>query len=191
MSRAVTHPQHPSAPENQPAPQGQPAQGTAPTALLEPPTPPFDEITPGEPAQYLIPPGQRRPLGVNVRDKRGRGYYLAVMSLAAAISSIIVVVLGGIFALAGLIPAIGAIVLGVKALKNLRNSPRTRYEGATKGFAWSGLALGAICLPLAILMLFFMSWFLNIAETANCEYTHAGDDEAIAQCIEDNTATDF
>ncbi|WP_421084626.1 DUF4190 domain-containing protein [Rothia nasimurium] len=187
----MTQPQYPSNPHFQQVPQHLPEQGGAATGLLIPPPSPYDTDTPGEPASYIIPDGHRRPFGVNVRDKRGRGYYLAVMSLAAAVSSVIVVALGGILSLAALIPALGAIVLGIKALGKLRTFPSTRFDGATKGFAWGGISLGLICAPLAIVMFLFMSWFMDVAETANCEYAHAGDEEAIAQCIEDNTSSDF
>lgn len=155
------------------------------TGVLAPPA--FDQVTPGEPAQYRVPQEYRRPYGIAVRDKRGRGYYQAVMALSVGIASWLVVLMAGVFALLALIPAVGAIVLGIKALRARKRNPRTGLHGQTAGLAWGGIALGVTCIPMAVFFYFMASWFLNGAETANCEITHAGDEEAIARCIESNT----
>lgn len=169
---------------NQPPayPQFQPSAGADVLAA-----PALGSSAPGEPAQYRVPQAYRRPYGEAVRDKRGRGYYQAVMALSVGIASWLVVLLAGVFALLALIPAIGAIVLGIKALRARKRNPRTGFYGQTAGLAWGGIALGIICIPVAVFFYFMASWFLNGAETANCEFTHAGDDEAIARCIESNT----
>ncbi|MFW0119018.1 hypothetical protein ACN08Y_03725 [Rothia sp. P5764] len=149
--------------------------------------PAFDIVTPGEPQEFLVPPQFRKPYGALVRDKRGKGYYLAVMSFSAAVTSYLVVFLAGILALAALIPAVGAIVLGIQALRSKSRSPQTQLAGQTSGFAWGGIALGALCLPLTVGMFLLNSWFLSSAEAANCEYLYRGDEAAIQRCIEANT----
>lgn len=161
------------------------AAGNAP--LHTPVLPVFDDITPGEPEQFRVPAQYRRPYGALVRDKRGRGYYLAIMSLSAAVAGYLVAFLAGVFAIVALIPAIGAVVLGVMALRRKARSPQTQFAGQTAGLAWGGIALGVLCLPLAVGMFVASSWFMNSAETANCEYIYGGDEEAIQRCIEDNT----
>ncbi|MDY6052068.1 MAG: hypothetical protein SPI83_06635 [Rothia sp. (in: high G+C Gram-positive bacteria)] len=157
----------------------------AQAGVLLPPA--LDLTTPGEPAQYRVPDAYRRPYGELVRDKRGRGYYPAVMALTAGVVSWIVVLMAGVFALLALIPALAAIVLGIRALYMRGRNLRTHLHGKTAGLAWGGIVLGAICIPVAVLFYFMASWLLNGAEVANCEMTYAGDEEAIARCIEKNT----
>lgn len=161
-------------------------QAPAGTGVLLPPV--LDYETPGEPAQYRVPGTHRRPYGEIARDKRGRGYYQAVMALSVGVASWLVVLMAGVFALLALIPAVAAIVLGIKALHARKRNPRTRFHGQTAGMAWGGIALGILCIPVAVFFYFMASWFLNGAETANCEITHAGDEEAITRCIESNTS---
>ena len=59
------------------------SQAPAGTGVLLPPV--LDYETPGEPAQYRVPGAHRRPYGEMVRDKRGRGYYQAVMALSVGV----------------------------------------------------------------------------------------------------------
>ena len=162
------------------------SQAPAGTGVLLPPA--LDYETLGEPTQYRVPDAHRRPYGAMVRDKRGRGYYQAVMALSVGVVSWLVVLMAGVFSLLALIPAVAAIVLGIEALRARKRHPRTRFYGQTAGMAWGGIALGILCIPVAVFFYFMASWFLNGAETANCEITHAGDEEAIARCIESNTS---
>lgn len=159
--------------------------GYSPSGAPVPPA--FDGVTPGEPQEFVIPSAYRKPYGTLVRDQRGKGYYLAVMSLSVAVASYLVVFLAGVFALAALIPAVGALVLGIQALRAKSRYPQTQFAGQTSGFAWGGIVLGVLCLPLAVGMFLLNSWFLNSAETANCEYLHRGNEEAIQRCIDTNT----
>lgn len=140
-----------------------------------------------EPAQYRIPPAYRRPLGQVVDDKRGKGYYPAVMALSSAIAAIIVALMGGILAITAIIPASSSLALGVRALRLQKQYPATPFTGQAKGMAWGALVLGLVSLGLALAMFLFNSWLLNSAESMNCEYLHAGDDEAIERCIGENT----
>ncbi|MDY3048748.1 MAG: hypothetical protein SOR40_03100 [Rothia sp. (in: high G+C Gram-positive bacteria)] len=169
----------PLADQRQAGPQGQP--------LGSNPTPPFDYQTPGEPEAYWVPEAYRRPYGQLVRDRRGKGYYPAVMALSAVVSAYLVAILGGELALAAFIPAILGLVLGIRALRLQSAYPRTQLAGRTSLLAWLAIGLGALSLPLMIVLLYLPSWFMEAAETANCQYTHAGDEAAIQRCIIENT----
>lgn len=171
-----------------PAPNLPPQPGAVGNVLPQVPVlPAFDNMTPGEPQEFLVSPQFRKPYGSLVRDKRGKGFYTAVMAFSAAVTSYLVVFLAGVFALAALIPAVGAIVLGIQALRSKSRAPQTQFAGKTAGFAWGGIALGLLCLPLAVGMFLLNSWFLESAEVANCEYLYQGDEAAIQRCIEENT----
>lgn len=171
-----------------PAPnmQGYPgAVGSIPPQM--PILPAYDDLTPGEPQEFAVPPQFRRPYGSLVRDKRGKGHYMAIMSLSVAVASYLVVFLAGVFAIAALIPAVAAIVLGILALNQKSRYPQTSFSGKTVGLSWGGIALGFLCLPLAVGLFLLNSWFLNSAEAVNCESLYRGDDAAIQRCIQDNT----
>ncbi|MDO4897934.1 MAG: hypothetical protein Q3965_01375 [Rothia sp. (in: high G+C Gram-positive bacteria)] len=158
----------------------------APSSLPLAPAPAFDLATPGEPEGYRVPATYRRPYGSVVRDKRGQGYNTAFTALMCAAVSYLVVFLAGSLSITATIPAVAAVILGIKALLQHKKAPRTMFTGRIKGMAWGGLLGGAFCLPLILVMVLLTSWFLNFAEAANCEVMHAGDDEAIARCLDNN-----
>ncbi|WP_237223769.1 hypothetical protein [Rothia nasisuis] len=149
--------------------------------------PPYDFITVPGPPEYQVPAAYRRPYGQLVGDKRGRGYYSGVMALTSGVVSALVALMGGVLALIALIPASGALILGIRALVLRSRYPRTVSSGQTAGLAWGGIAIGLVCLPLAIGMFWMNSWLLHEAESLNCQYIYAGDEEAIQRCVDENT----
>lgn len=148
---------------------------------------PFDLATPGEPEAYRVPAAYRRPYGQVTRDKRGRGYFTAFMSLMCAAAAYLTVFLAGGLALLAMIPAVTALVLGIIALRQKSAGQRTQFTGRTSGMAWGGIIAGALCIPLAIGMLLVTSWFMSFAEQANCEVLYSGNEEAIAECVAENS----
>lgn len=133
--------------------------------------------------QYQVPQGYRRPYGQVYTDRRGRGFYMAALSLGVAVTSYLLVFLGGSLAATALIPAVGALVLGIRALMLRARSPKTAQDAQTLWYSVGGIALGALAIPLAIGMLLLESWFLQVANEAACEAQHRGDDAAIAACM--------
>lgn len=119
---------------------------TAPQTL-----PTYDEVSPGEPAAYVVPAEYRRPFGETPRDKRGKFWTTAFASGASAAASLIVLFTP--FALYGInvVTAIAAIVLGIRALIVISKSPETSYSGKAKTYSWLGIAGGALSLLLTVL----------------------------------------
>lgn len=148
---------------------------------------PYDLSTPGEPEAYRVPVAYRRPYGEVTRDKRGRAYFTAFMSVMCAAAAYMTVLLAGGLALLAMIPAVTALVLGIVALRQKSAGQRTQFTGRTNVMAWGGIIAGALCIPLAIGLLLVTSWFMRVAEQANCEVLYSGHEEAIAECVAENS----
>lgn len=156
-----------------------PAQAPAPTNPYSSAPPAADSALAPE---YQVPEGYRRPYGQVYPDRRGRGFYTAVLSLSVAVTSYLLVFLGGSLAATALIPALGALVLGIRALALRAKNPKTGQDSQTLWYSIGGIALGSLAIPLAIGMLLLESWFLQVANEAACEAQHRGDETAIAAC---------
>lgn len=113
--------------------------------------PEYDEVTPGEPAEYLVPAEYRRPFGEAPRDKRGKFWTIAFASALSAAASFIVIFTP--FALYGInvVAALAAVILGIRALVIISNSPITSFSGKAKIYSWLGVAGGALNLILTVL----------------------------------------
>lgn len=127
---------------------GQPLQAQAAPA---PELPPYD-LSPAEPAAYIVPPAYRRPFGAAPRDKRGRAWTLAFGAMATGVTSLILLVtpfiLYGLPALAGL----SAIVLGITALVRNAQGPRTQLSKKITLYAWAGILGGLLSLAISAIL---------------------------------------
>lgn len=145
------------------------ALAPAPPQNFEPQPPLYDEVTPGEPAAYVVPAEYRRPLGETPRDKRGKFWIPAFASGISAAASVLVFFTP--FALYGIniVAALAAIVLGIRALYLVRKNPRTSYSGKARLYSWLGIGVGALNLIITTLALVgiiaFFSWMQE--ETCN------------------------
>ncbi|MDO4916636.1 MAG: hypothetical protein Q3974_03345 [Rothia sp. (in: high G+C Gram-positive bacteria)] len=120
----------------------------------------------GVPAQFRIPESARAAYGAHPFDQRGAAYYLATGALAASILSVglvflLMFVAGG----ASLIPATLGLILGIMALRKLKESPLPYFRKQAKTFAVWSLVLSSLGLLLGIASLIFTTWlFSNIGD---------------------------
>lgn len=127
-------------------------------------TPSSQHPTPGY--AYGQQPNAYQPYGVPGANKP-KG--LAIASLVLSIIGFLLssIIIGGIFALVGLI-------LGIVALL------RTKTGGGGKGLAIAGIVVGAISLLISICIALFFGWFF--AETADC-WQYADNQVVMEQCM--------
>ena len=132
--------------------------------------PTYDEVTPGEPPEFVVPAQYRRPFGAVPRDKRGKFWTAAFASAMSAAASF--VVLFTPFALYGInvVAAIVAIVLGIRALVIVSKSPQTSYSGKAKTYSWLGIAGGILNLVLTILAI--IGLFALFSYMENFDYSY-------------------